>query len=291
MLTFTALYRWGIAWTFASKDNIELRTAPATRMRSEVIKMKKDKSMEIIFPAKENLSSLDEVVTALKKWITELNVCMTLPRIFHSEALFRQKCPSPMVVGIRKLLKITKHVFLQVEMKEIDLGDDDDPCWACQLTASSNTWTHARRKRRMAMHQEALKRQCIENSESGIKTEKLQADQPEIAECGDKSTEKTEPLLVCTLIVGEKNESEDEDDSEEDDEEAPAAGDKKMLGICMLFESGHGGKLSLETLRQYLVNKLNIREFFQNQNPSRASKKKKKKKKLIKDNPPEVSEP
>lgn len=75
-------FRWGIAWTFATKDEIDLSTAPVIRTRTEVQKLKKDKSMEIIFPARENLSSLDKLVTALKKWITELKVSTFLMFLF-----------------------------------------------------------------------------------------------------------------------------------------------------------------------------------------------------------------
>ncbi|XP_031778528.1 U6 small nuclear RNA (adenine-(43)-N(6))-methyltransferase [Nasonia vitripennis] len=235
--------RWGIAWTFEPKSELDLTTAPVIRTRAEVSKMKKDKSMEIVFPARKNLSCLNEVVTALKIWITEL----------------------------------------KIKIKEIQLADDDYPCWACQLIGYNDTWSHARRKRRMAMRQEALKKRRVDKSESSNEIDKLQNDESESTESEIKSVESNEPLLVCTLLVGEKSEhvddsgDNDEDDSEED------TNNEKMLRICMLFESGTGGKLSLETLRQYLVNKLNIRDFFHKKNPSKPNKKKRKRKKIKKD--------
>lgn len=162
-------------------------------------------------------------------------------------------------------------------MKEIGLDDEDDPCWACQLTGYIDTWSHARRKRRMAMRQEVLKKQCLVNAESAD-TENLQMEQNEEQEEG--SIRNTDPLLVCTLLVGEKSLGGDSD--EDDDENKSDTGElknEKMLRICMLYESGQGGKLSLETLRQYLVNKLNIRELFRKQQPSKPNKKKRKRKK------------
>ena len=165
-------------------------------------------------------------------------------------------------------------------MKEIQLDDEDQPCWACQLVGYEDTWSHARRKRRMAMRQEALKKQRTENIKSDNEPNTSEIDQLKAVDENDKnesSDEKTvEPLLVCTLLVGEKDEN-DKSSSEEYSEED--TNNKKMLRICMLYESGTGGKLSLETLRQYLVNKLNIREYFHKQHPSKPNKKKRKKKK------------
>ena len=60
------------------KSEFDLTTAPVIRTRTEVLKAKKDKSMEIIFPPRENLRNLFEVVTSLKKWIEELKVCKSL---------------------------------------------------------------------------------------------------------------------------------------------------------------------------------------------------------------------
>lgn len=170
--------------------------------------------------------------------------------------------------------------YLQLEMKEIELDDDNDeesteryPCWACQLKAYSDTWSHARRKRRMEMRQQALKKQKTEDSSSNDVVE------PEVDNTELKEPEKnSDPLLVCTLLAREKGKIDDDSDELESEEESET-NDQKMLRICLVFESGHGGKQSLETLRQYFVNKLNIREFFHKQNPSKPNKKKRKKKK------------
>ncbi|XP_058803328.1 U6 small nuclear RNA (adenine-(43)-N(6))-methyltransferase [Phymastichus coffea] len=237
--------RWGIAWTFNKKDEINLITAPVTKTRAIIQKLKKDKSMDIVFPAKDGLNSLDKVVSSLKIWISEL----------------------------------------KIKMKEIGLDDDDSPCWACQLTGYEDTWSHARRKRRMAKREEALKKQRLENINS-VDSENLQIEHKvetdlEVEQQDEANTQNEDPLLVCTLLVGEKgldNES-DKYDSERESENEDS-NNEKMLRICMIYESGCGGKLSLEMLRQYLVNKLNIREFFRKQQPSKPNKKKRKKNKL-----------
>ncbi|XP_014212284.1 U6 small nuclear RNA (adenine-(43)-N(6))-methyltransferase [Copidosoma floridanum] len=230
--------RWGIAWTFALQEEINLKTAPVIRTRTEVQKIKKNKSMEIVFPAKENLSCLDEVVSSLKTWITEL----------------------------------------QIEIKEIELDDDD--CWACQLKSYSDTWTHARRKRRMFMCGTPLKKQCLDESANlNNATKSSKGTDLELTKNEVTAIDTKEPILVCTLLVGEKYEN-DKEDENKDDSESDSTINKKMLRICMVFESGTGGKLNLETLRQYLVNKLNIREFFRKQQPSKPNKKKRREKKM-----------
>lgn len=262
-LFFIYIQRWGIAWTFEPNSELNLTAAPVIRTRAEVSKMRNDKSMEIIFPARENLSCLDQVVVALKTWITELKVYIAI----HFKFFKYSHC---------------KTLILQIKIKEIQLDDDDYPCWACQLIGFNDTWSHARRKRRMAMRQEALKKQRIDNPDSSNEIDKLQSDESGSAESEIKSTESNEPLLVCTLLVGEKSEHVDDSDDAEDDSEKDT-NDENMLRICMLFESGTGGKLSLETLRQYLVNKLNIRDFFHKKNPSKPNKKKRKRKKIKKD--------
>lgn len=166
-------------------------------------------------------------------------------------------------------------------MKEIQIDEDDYPCWACQLVAVNDMWSHARRKRRMAMREDALKKQRLGNSDE--MTEKLIAGSSESTIEESKTNGNDEPLLVCTLLAGGKGKNDDGDDDNDDgDSEAENERDEKILRICMLYESGHGGKQSLETLRQYLVNKLNIREFFHKQQPSKPNKRKRKKKKLKK---------
>jgi hypothetical protein len=163
------------------------------------------------------------------------------------------------------IISIKRYLF-QINMQEIEFKDDY-PCWACQLKSYCDTWTHARRKRRMNMRQEALKKQCIRSSESNNEIEELELNQSELIQHADKSKHSNEPLLICTLVIGENSEICDNNEKVED---------MKIFKICMVFESGYGGKLSLETLRQYLINKLDIQNFLQKQNPNKPNKKKRK---------------
>ncbi|XP_011506409.1 PREDICTED: methyltransferase-like protein 16 homolog [Ceratosolen solmsi marchali] len=219
--------RWGIAWSFAAKSDVDLTTAPVIRTRTEVLKSKKDQSMEIIFPPKENLSCMDEIVSNLKKWMTELNI----------------------------------------KIKEIEFSADY-PCWACKLKGHYDTWTHARRKRRMIKRQEALKKSCIENSEFNNEMESAQFNRSGPTPPNeDDGTKSAEPLLICTLVVGENSETSESNEKNDD---------TKIFKICMIYESGCGGKVSLETLRQYIINKLKIRDFWQKQNSSKPNKRKRK---------------
>lgn len=41
--------------------------------------------------------------------------------------------------------------------------------------------------------------------------------------------------------------------------------DNSQFKISLIFESGSGGRNALESFRQFLVNKLNVREYFQKQ--------------------------
>lgn len=159
---------------------------------------------------------------------------------------------------------------------ELDTDEEDDcekyPSWACQIIACTDTWSHARRKRRMEMREESLKKQRLEDLNE---SEKIKLN----TNCFELATDKTntDPLLTCTLLAREKGKKNNDSKEFESDEECSS--DEKMLRICLVFESGHGGKQSLETLRQYFVNKLNIREFFHKKNPSKPNKRKRKRKK------------
>ena len=157
-------------------------------------------------------------------------------------------------------------------MKSIEIKDQCQPCWACQVTAYENTWTHSRRKRRMATKINLLTKipRLINSSlDKKIKESKdsLITDSYLKEEIG---TVNNNPLLICSVLVSEISQ-EDEDSNDE-------IIDNKVIRICLIFESGHGGKLTLETLRQYLVNKLNVREYFCKQKFKKVNKKREKRK-------------
>lgn len=156
--------------------------------------------------------------------------------------------------------------------------------WGCQLTAQNDTWSHARRKRRLAERQS---KDCKEESiGSTIVTEQINVDSEvntiqhlnvkneDTQFVSTKDTETSDhkdPLLVFNLFLSIL---EDEQDPE-----------KNHVKICLFFESGSGGRNVLETLRQYLINKLNVRIYFQ-QFCSKTNKKRRKKFKKAKKDPP-----
>ncbi|XP_017755392.1 PREDICTED: methyltransferase-like protein 16 homolog [Eufriesea mexicana] len=151
---------------------------------------------------------------------------------------------------------------LNVEIKELNLPIDGFNGWSCQLIAKNDTWSHTRRKRRLSQRlmnqsvthntKDTIALECVvENSgEKLIKnnTENIIGEQKN-QELIEKSIAK-EPLLICNIFaeIIEHEESENED-----------------VRISMVFEKGTGGKNALETFRQYLINKLDVREYFQKQ--------------------------
>lgn len=132
--------------------------------------------------------------------------------------------------------------LFQAELKKIDVDGVDDEL-VYQMTASQDSWTHARRKRRLEM-----------SSESASKKARVEGEQ--VSESTE--TSKQEPFLVCNMIVQAIEE------------------EQKVLRISMIFCSGRGGKSALENLRQWLVNKLNVREYFLQKNALNRKEKRRK---------------
>lgn len=200
--------------------------------------------LEIIFPMQDKYVLIDNVITELKKIISNL----------------------------------------QINIKELELQKNTLSEWGCQLTAQNDTWSHARRKRRLAERQS---KDCKEeNIGSTIVTEQINVDSEvntiqhlnvkneDTQFVSTKDTETSDhkdPLLVFNLFLSIL---EDEQDPE-----------KNHVKICLFFESGSGGRNVLETLRQYLINKLNVRIYFQ-QFCSKTNKKRRKKFKKAKKDPP-----
>ncbi|KAG7208917.1 hypothetical protein KM043_015097 [Ampulex compressa] len=115
--------RWGLAWTFLAKDDLDLTKAPVIRKIEDTFKKisKQDYNVSIMFPMEEYFSSFTETIEALKKMLKDLHIHIT---------------------------------ELNRRMKDFD-------GWACQLKALKNTWTHGRKKRRLAQR---LKRELLEKS-------------------------------------------------------------------------------------------------------------------------------
>lgn len=146
--------------------------------------------------------------------------------------------------------------------------EDSSDSWACQLTARERSWEHTRRKRRLAQ-QISLKRtkgedgECIRMNtcaeETSIKTEN------NTKELHEKNSDKDGPLLVCKLWIEAENSDESQDIITQS---------SKIFRIWMIFKTGHGGLDALHSLRQYLINKLGVREKILD-NPSKFKRKKK----------------
>ncbi|KAK2580896.1 hypothetical protein KPH14_005966 [Odynerus spinipes] len=239
--------RWGLAWSFLSIDVFDLTKAPVIRENVIPKYLKDHPPLEIIFPMQNKYSHIDDIITELKKIIHEL----------------------------------------QINMRELELEKNTLSEWGCHLIAQNDTWSHARRKRRLAERQSKKYKEV--NAQNDVKetvTEEKAIVEPEVQSkqhsntqtenvqlVSTKDTEAPDhkgPLLSFNLFI---NVIEDEQDPE-----------KNNAKICLFFEHGNGGKNTLETLRQYLINKLNVREYFQ-QFCSTTSKKKRKKFKKVKINP------
>lgn len=232
--------RWGLAWSFLSIDECDLTKAPVIRESNVIPKLLKDHPpLEIAFPMKDKYSHVDNIITELKKIINEL----------------------------------------QINMREIELTKSTLSDWGCHLTAQNDTWTHARRKRRLAERQSKdYKEINVQNSDKVITTEEkviaeseiqsiqnltVQKEHKELASTKDAEvSDHKSPLLSFNLFI---NVMEDEVDPEKNDAK-----------ICLFFEHGYGGRNALEMFRQYLINKLDVRSYFQ-QLGSKTNKRKRKK--------------
>lgn len=169
------------------------------------------------------------------------------------------------------------HVFFysrQIRVEELSVDKPESSCWACRLMIDEDTWSHERRKRRMMANENVTipsKKICLDaSSEDNDHTEEPKSTDFDIREIKGS-------FLLCNLIVGAMKADEDYSDEDDDDED-----EEKRMKISMYFEGGSGGRNAMETLRQYLINKLGLREVFKEKtsakNKQRSKKKKKKKK-------------
>lgn len=160
-------------------------------------------------------------------------------------------------------------------MQDVPTSEESFDVWACQVTARERSWEHTRRKRRLAQ-QIALEKakgkdgECTGANtyaeETSIKTENNVKSMNK--ESSDKELpDKDGPLLVCKLWV----EAESRDNSQD-----VITQSNELFRIWMIFENGHGGLDALHSLRQYLINKLGVREKILD-NPSKFKRKKKRK--------------
>lgn len=166
-----------------------------------------------------------------------------------------------LATNLRNFINFVNFHFLlqQVKLQDLPIPENSLDSWACQVTATERSWEHTRRKRRLAQ-QIALKRAKGEDGEwsrtdmyteeTSINTENDTKNSSE--ESSDKALpDKEVPLLVCKLWVETESFDEAQDVITQSD---------KIFKIWMVFENGYGGLDALNSLRQYLINKLGMRE-------------------------------
>lgn len=172
------------------------------------------------------------------------------------------------------LINLIKLSLQQINLQDLSISEDSFDSWSGRIIARERSWEHARRKRRLAQRQIMLKRVKdegeeyieanvgkISNSISVIKepndigqANKNSSDETltikaENEESSDKKVLERVPLLTCKLWI-EIESSEYEEAIVQDD----------VFRIWMIFENGSGGLNALQSLRQYLINKLDVRE-------------------------------
>lgn len=146
-------------------------------------------------------------------------------------------------------------------MEEVSIPEGTLDGWICRIIAQENTWVHTRRKRRLAQRQLALKELKGEGGEdieiNSSVEEKNDTDETENSELSTEKERNEEersdkvlvPILACKLCVKIESTNVEETVAQND-----------VCKIWMIFENGSGGLEALQSLRQYLINKLEVRE-------------------------------
>lgn len=181
----------------------------------------------------------------------------------------------------------------QIKLQDLSVPENSFDSWSGRVIARERSWEHARRKRRLEQRQIALKRvknedEHIEAEEAGENSKSIKESSNDIEQTNknsldEASTTKVEessskkvleqvPLLTCKLWVEMGCSEECEEADVEDD----------VFRIWMIFENGSGGLDALQSLRQYLINKLDVREKIL-VNPSKSVKKRRKGRRKISD--------
>lgn len=179
----------------------------------------------------------------------------------------------------------------QIKLQDLSIPEDSSDSWVGRITAREKSWEHARRKRRLAQRQIALKRikdKSEEHNEykANIKTGEYSDSISIIEESNDikqdiknssdeistiraaneeSSDKKCVPLLTSKLLI------------EIETSECESTVVQDVFRIWMIFENGNGGLDALQSLRQYLINKLDVREILINQSKSVKKRKEKEK--------------
>ncbi|XP_011307319.1 methyltransferase-like protein 16 homolog [Fopius arisanus] len=223
--------RWGMAWSFLDEGIVNLKSAPFIRTRTEVRREAEGGTfgVEIEFPREgEYLEGVSNVVERIKGFIEELHI----------------------------------------EIEELNLEDEDLDIWTCQFRATEDSWSHARRKRRLALR---LEQECKARPEASDTPSRLTDNS---VNPPDHSRSR-ELFLEATLAIGEVSEPVEDSEVPENSSQSPH---HQKIKISMILQGGTGGKIALETFRQFLINKLGVRDFFHSKSTSKTSNKRRKRK-------------
>ncbi|XP_020284195.1 methyltransferase-like protein 16 isoform X2 [Pseudomyrmex gracilis] len=248
--------RWGLAWSFLPKSVLDLGAAPVIRKsgKSMMQCFKNDYKTTITFSVEEKFSCLNDLISFLRTTMEELSI----------------------------------------KLEDVAIPEDSSDAWVCEITAMERSWEHMRRKRRLMQRQLALKKLKIENSEfeTNVDIEKMSdailvaeesnnvefnnssssSIKPETtaksrSKSFDKESDECVPLLTCMLCVEMGN------------IKCKKGTVQNMFKIQMIFRTGNGGVEALQSLRQYLINKLGIRNKTLDNSSISAKKKRKRTKK------------
>ncbi|XP_066588353.1 RNA N6-adenosine-methyltransferase METTL16 [Prorops nasuta] len=256
--------RWGLAWTFLSKETLNLSVAPNIRKRGDYISNNlRDEPYELVYPLTEEVPTIQSIANRLKQWCYEFNI---------------------------QISDINYKADLKSE--------------AFRARAKKVTWTHLRRERRLKeREQDKSLQSLLETSDncnkkvsrveematisrSQMKTEELytQKTLSETMEYEGKSKECLKGMELNAdfsstpmdfnlngnsesmdggMQGSECNEKCDEFDLTFDVYISLLRCNANEIGcakISLIFVSGIGGRLALDSFRNFLVNKLDKKE-------------------------------
>lgn len=159
---------------------------------------------------------------------------------------------------------------MQIKLEDMSIPENSTDSWVCEIIATERSWEHSRRKRRLMQRQLALKKLKGEFAENDCSEFEADIDVRAKAPSAEESNERLnnnslikfennaenrdkessdkksdEPLLVCTLRV------------ERGDIECEKGAARDTFRIQMTTDNG--GTDALHSLRQYLINRLQVR--------------------------------
>lgn len=142
-------------------------------------------------------------------------------------------------------------------MEELKLKNNNSNNWVCNLKTYEDTWSHARRKRRLASREVIDAKKPRLNDD--IVDEQVNSINGNSLNQKINNTETKNVYLDFSITVVLINND-----------------DKNNIRINLILHNGNGGKIGIETFRQYLINKFNIKNFLKQKNTIQNCKNKKK---------------